>query len=308
MTRALLALLVLLAAVAVARGEDVPRLAEQRIVLRTIAGDIILALYPDIAPEHTKQLLKLAKLGVFDTTYFYRYEPGFVLQLSTAEERSPQKPLTAEQRAAIHPLRAEFSALKHRRGILSMAHEDNQPDSGATSFSIHLGDAPHLDGNYTVFGHVESGMDVVEELIKVPCNGNRPRFLLEVTKAEVANDPAALSRMNLAKAHALPPPPNEATASPSPSEIRGDLTDWGGGALAGGVMLMMSGGLVGVLFAKRLSPRVILSLHLITVLIGSFVLLMLLVPLARYYELLGMGLFFGLLGLLKLMGRFESPG
>ena len=70
---------------------------------------------------------------------------------------------------------------------------------------------------------------------------------------------------------------------------------------------MMSCGLVGFLFAKRLPLRMILSLHLVAVFIGGFVLLMLLVPIAHYYPVMGIGLFFSLLALLKLMGRFESP-
>jgi cyclophilin family peptidyl-prolyl cis-trans isomerase len=307
MKRAFLALMGLLVAAVTARAEEKPRVAEQRIVLRTVAGDIVLALYPDVAPGHVEQMLKLARLGVFDTTYFFRYDPGFVLQLSTAEERSAQKPLTAEQKAAIHPLKAEFNALKHRRGILSMAHQDNQPDSGETSFSILLGDAPHLDGNYTIFGHVESGMDVVEELIKVPCNGNRPLYRLDVTKAEVADYPAALDRMNLTKAHALTlPTSGPATPSPAPGE-RPNLADWDGGPMAFGTLLMMACGLVGFFFAKRLPPRIVFSLHLVSVFIGSFVLMMLLVPIAHFYPLMGIGVFFSFLGLLKIMGRFESP-
>jgi cyclophilin family peptidyl-prolyl cis-trans isomerase len=307
MRRAFLALLGLLAVAAAARGEEPPCVAEQRIVLRTVAGDIVLALYPEVAPGHVEQLLKLARLGVFDTTNFVRHEKDFVLQLSTAEDRSPNKPLTAEQKAAIHPLKAEFSAFKHRRGIVSMAHQDNQPDSGETSFSILLGDAPHLDGKYTIFGHVESGMDVVEELTKAPCNGNRPAIRLEVTKAEVADYPAALSRMNLTKAHALPLPQMAEEASRQVPAGKPDLADWDGGPMAFGTLLMMSCGLVGFLFAKRLPPRIILSLHLVTVFIGSFVLMMLLVPIAHFYPLMGIGVFFSFLGLLKLMGRFESP-
>jgi hypothetical protein len=188
-----------------------------------------------------------------------------------------------------------------------MAHQDNQPDSGETSFSILLGDAPHLDGNYTIFGHVESGMDVVEELIKVPCNGNRPLTRLEVTKAEVADYPSALGRMNLTKAHALAPPsPSPPAPVPTPEE-RPSLADWDGIPMAAGTLFMMACGLVGFFCAKRLSPRIILSLHLVSVFIGSFVLMSLLVPIAHYYPLMCMGVFFGFLGLLKLMGRFENP-
>jgi hypothetical protein len=150
-------------------------------------------------------------------------------------------------------------------------------------------------------------MDVVEELIKVPCNGNRPLYRLEVSKAEVAEYPAALDRMNLTKAHALALPTSGPVANPPAPGERPSLADWDGWPMAFGTLLMMASGLVGFFFAKRLSPRIILSLHLVSVFIGSFVLMMLLVPVAHYYPLMGIGVFFGFLGLLKLMGRFESP-
>jgi cyclophilin family peptidyl-prolyl cis-trans isomerase len=310
MKTALLAMAGLLALAPAAWGEDKPRLAPERIVLRTVAGDIVLALNPEIAPRTVEQMIHLARLGVFDTTHFVRYEPGFVLQLSMAADRSPQKPLTAEQAAAIHPLKAEFSQkLKHRRGILSLAHYDNQPDSGDTSFSILLGDAPHLDGQYTIFGHVESGMDVVEEMTKVAQQGTQPFHRLEVFRADVADYPEALAPMNLTKAHPVPDIPTPQAAAP-PATAMPDLDPqmWGDAVLAGGVLLAIAGSLVAVLFSKRLSPRVILSLHLITVLIGSFLILMLLVPVGWRFGAVAVGLFAGLLGLMKLMGRFESAG
>ncbi|HJT79047.1 MAG TPA: peptidylprolyl isomerase, partial [Gemmataceae bacterium] len=140
----------LLAAVLPARAEAPPRLAPERVVLRTVAGDVVLALYADVAPGHVHQILKLVRLGAYDGTHFCRIDPTFVAQISTAYDRL--SPLTPEQRAAIHPLKAEFSGLRHRRGTLSMARDDGKPDSAETSFSVLLADAPHLDGKYTVFG------------------------------------------------------------------------------------------------------------------------------------------------------------
>src|SRR5438309_9496606 len=104
-----------------AQAEDpaAPRVADERIVLRTVAGDIVLALYPEVAPQHVKHLLKLAEFGVYDTTHFFRIVPGFVLQVSSASERV--YPLGREQNALIRRLPAEFSKVPHRRGVLSMA-------------------------------------------------------------------------------------------------------------------------------------------------------------------------------------------
>src|ERR1700722_9470629 len=120
------------------------RVARERIVLHTVAGDVVLALYPDVAPRHVRQMLRLVQLGCYDGTHFSRVEPGFVIQLADVYQR--RQDLTREQAAAIHRVPAEFSkALKHGRGTLSMAHFDDDPDSAETSFSIVLSEQPHLD-------------------------------------------------------------------------------------------------------------------------------------------------------------------
>src|SRR5262249_8376418 len=174
------------------RADEPPRAGPERVVLHTAAGDIVLALYPDVAPRHVEQVLHLTRLGVYDTTHFYRVEPNFVVQVSTALDRT--EPLTAAQRAAVHPLPAEFARGGPRRGVLSMARQDNDPDSAETSFSILLADAPHLDGKYTVFGHVESGMDVVDEICRVPRNAkHQPLVRVEVQRAEAVDAAALLS-------------------------------------------------------------------------------------------------------------------
>ena len=100
------------------------------------------------------QFLRLARAGVYDSVYFYRVEQGFVAQTATADDR--EVPLTAAQRAIIRPIPLEASPVRHTRGVLSLAHGDD-PNSGETSFSILLADAPHLDGKYTIFGRLEGG-------------------------------------------------------------------------------------------------------------------------------------------------------
>lgn len=163
------------------------KLAKEYLLFHTVGGDILFALYPEVAPATVKQFLKLARLGVFDNTHFSRLEPGFVIQTSVAQDRLV--PLTSEQKQAIHPLPGEFSkTLKHTRGMISMGRDDGKPDSAETSFSIMLGNAPHLDGQYTIFGHVEAGLDVVARLEEMP-------------RAEGANHPA--TRLTILSAHVI---------------------------------------------------------------------------------------------------------
>jgi cyclophilin family peptidyl-prolyl cis-trans isomerase len=168
-----------------ARPEPPPTTAaDERIVLHTVAGDVVIALYPEVAPKTVEQMLTLARLGVLDTTHIGRVEPGFVLQILPAEDRLA--PLTDPQRAALRPVVGEFQTrVRHRKGSVSMARADD-PNSAVSSFSILLGDAPHLDGKYALFGHVVAGMDVVDRLAEVPrSTGTVPVTRLTVRYAEV---------------------------------------------------------------------------------------------------------------------------
>ena len=124
-----------------------------RVTIATTGGNFTVRLLPDIAPKTVAQFLRLVRGGVYDSVWFYRVEQNFVAQAATADDR--EVPLTAEQRALITPIALEVSELqRHRRGVLSLAHGDD-PNSGETSFSILLGDAPHLDGKFTIFGELE---------------------------------------------------------------------------------------------------------------------------------------------------------
>jgi cyclophilin family peptidyl-prolyl cis-trans isomerase len=275
---------------------DGPRKAPERVVFNTPAGDLVFTLYPDVAPRHVEHFLRLTAEGVYDSTHFGRLERGFVLQLFTAEDR--RVPLTERQRALLKPVGAEFSALPHRRGVLSMAHTDDDPDSGCSSFSILLGPAPHLDGKYTIFGEVEKGMDVVDELCKVPTDGNRPRVPLEVRKAVVLGTPSEMPEFKPVEAHPVPVPA-ELAAGPSGAALAPEL--------AGGLALIVACGVASFALANRVPGRVLLSLVLVNVLVGSFFLLILLTPAAQKSSILSIAVFAGMLATFKMMSRFESP-
>lgn len=121
----------------------------------TSAGKLRIALNPQLAPQNATQIYKLLKAGAFDGTPIDRYEPNFVLQISEAEKKvDGSGPLSSSVTSMLRRLPLETpTGTIHRKGSLSMAHYDN-PDTAVTSFSIMLGDAPHLDHKYTIIGSI----------------------------------------------------------------------------------------------------------------------------------------------------------
>ena len=140
-------------------------LAAFGVVLETDRGAITVDFYPDRAPNHVRNFLRLAAEGVFDGMAFHRVVPGFVIQTGHLPTRS--WPLTDRQHGVIETLEPEFSATPHVRGILSMARGDD-PASASTSFFICTDVATELDGLYTVFGVVVAGLDVVTAIESAP--------------------------------------------------------------------------------------------------------------------------------------------
>lgn len=144
---------------------DSPRLSDEAVIFRTDYGDMVVSFYPDQAPLHTKQILKLVSAGVYTKTLFFRTDKGYVTQVENYNTRST--PLDAKQLKLIEKIPAEFNSIPHRRGILSMARFDD-PNSAESSFSFVLGNASNLDGQYTVFGEVIQNIEVLDEIEKLP--------------------------------------------------------------------------------------------------------------------------------------------
>ena len=150
--------------------ETAANLARYRAVLVTSAGEITVEFFPDKAPEHVRNFLRLASTGVYDGTAFHRVVRGFVIQTGSLDTRGP---LTEKQQKLVRTLPPEFNDIEHTRGILSMARGDD-PASASTSFFIMTGDASTLDGKYTVFGRVVEGLDVVGTIEQAPVDGEKP--------------------------------------------------------------------------------------------------------------------------------------
>jgi peptidyl-prolyl cis-trans isomerase B (cyclophilin B) len=158
-------------------------MAQHCVTLQTEAGNIVIEMLPDSAPENARNFLNLSAIGALDTTTFSRIVKDFVIQggnLSTSEKWGLEllKRMT-------HKLPDEPSLIKHVRGIVSMARP-NEPNSAATSFFILVGDGSNLDGKFSAFGRVTSGMEVVDAINHAPTEGEKPSKPVHITKAIVA--------------------------------------------------------------------------------------------------------------------------
>jgi len=119
-------------------------------------GDVVIKLRPDIAPDHVERITELANSGFYDGVKFHRVIPGFM-----AQGGDPTG--TGSGGSHLPNLKAEFSTAPHVRGALSMART-NDPHSANSQFFIVFDDATFLDGQYTLWGEVESGMEYVDAL------------------------------------------------------------------------------------------------------------------------------------------------
>jgi peptidyl-prolyl cis-trans isomerase B (cyclophilin B) len=146
--------------------KEIASMKETTAVIHTKLGDIKLAFYPDLAPNHVESFITLSKKGFFDGTTFHRVVPGFVIQGGDPNTKDPDRSRHGMGGPG-YQIKAEFSDKRHKRGTLSMARSAD-PDSAGSQFFICVADAPFLDGKYTVFGEVTSGMDVVDKIIAQP--------------------------------------------------------------------------------------------------------------------------------------------
>ena len=147
-------------------------------------GGIITAeLYPDVAPQSVYNFISLANSGFYDGLIFHRVIPGFMIQGGCPEGTGMGGPgwhIKGEflQNGVVNPI-------KHTRGVISMARAMDPNSAGSQFFIMHQ-DAPHLDGGYAAFGHVVSGMDVVDEIAAVSTDWNdKPRTPVVMEKVEI---------------------------------------------------------------------------------------------------------------------------
>ena len=130
-------------------------------------GTIELELFPELAPKHCRNFDSLVWHGCYDSTAFHRVIPGFMIQGGDPNSKNKPKNTWGTGDPSQRKIPAEFNETKHVPGILSAART-NDPNSATSQFFICVADAPHLNGQYTVYGRVVSGMDVVNKIVNVP--------------------------------------------------------------------------------------------------------------------------------------------
>jgi len=132
-------------------------------IITTKFGDIKLEFYPEHAPKTVDNFKKLTKKGFYDGLIFHRIVPKFVIQGGDPNTRNLSNRGTWGTGGPGWNVKAEFNKNKHSRGALSMARSQD-PDSAGSQFFIVLKDSSFLDGQYTVFGKVALGMEIVDKI------------------------------------------------------------------------------------------------------------------------------------------------
>ena len=146
--------------------QEILNMEQTTAIIETKFGEITLRFFPEVAPNHVNSFIELARDGFYDGTTFHRIVPGFVIQGGDPNTKSNDRSRHGMGGPGFN-LKAEFSKLPHKRGTLSMARAAN-PDSAGSQFFICVADAPFLDAEYTVFGEVVKGMDVVDKIVSQP--------------------------------------------------------------------------------------------------------------------------------------------
>ena len=140
---------------------------EDTLILKLKDGDVTIALKPEVAPKHVEQIKALVRGGEYDNVAFHRVIDGFMAQTGDVEFGDLEDGFDARRvgtgGSSLGDLPAEFSQEKFVRGTVGMARSQS-PNSANSQFFIMFAPAPHLEGQYTVVGVVESGMDAVDRV------------------------------------------------------------------------------------------------------------------------------------------------
>lgn len=142
---------------------------ENTIILTLKDGEVVIALLPDVAPKHAERMKALARAKAYDNVCFHRVIDGFMAQTGDVENGNMEDNFNlgrAGTGGSDHPdLPAEFSKLPHDRGTIGAARSQN-PNSANSQFFINFKDNHFLNGQYTVYGRVVSGMEHVDRIMK----------------------------------------------------------------------------------------------------------------------------------------------
>jgi peptidyl-prolyl cis-trans isomerase B (cyclophilin B) len=146
----------------------------ERAILATSEGEMVLEFWPEVAPGHVENFKKLAKEGFYDGTCFHRVIKGFMIQGGDPLTKDDANKSRWGTGGPGYQIKAEFNDKPHVRGVLSMARS-NDPNSAGSQFFICHGDSRFLDKQYTAFGKLIKGDEVLEKIATNPTQpGDRP--------------------------------------------------------------------------------------------------------------------------------------
>jgi peptidyl-prolyl cis-trans isomerase B (cyclophilin B) len=150
-------------------------------VIRTSEGDMVVRFWNDAAPNTIENFKKLARSGFYDSTIFHRVVKGFMIQGGDPNSKDPAKENKYGEGGPGYKIKAEFNNHSHERGVISMAREPN-PDSAGSQFFICLAPVTRLDHQYTTFGKLSKGNDVLDKIGEAPVTRNSAGEMSKPTK------------------------------------------------------------------------------------------------------------------------------
>ena len=160
---------------------------ENTILMELKDGTVTIELLPDVAPKHAERMKELARIGAYDNVCFHRVIDGFMAQTGDVANGNMESGFNLRSAGTggsdLPNLPAEFSKLPHDRGTLGAARSAN-PDSANSQFFINFKDNHFLNGQYTVYGRVISGMEHVDAIVK----GEPPANPDRMVSVKVASD------------------------------------------------------------------------------------------------------------------------
>jgi cyclophilin family peptidyl-prolyl cis-trans isomerase len=161
---------------------------ENTIIMTLKDGDVIIELMPDVAPLHTARMKELARAGKYDNVAFHRVIDGFMAQTGDVEHANMEKDYNPGRAGTgssdLPDVNAEFSKVPHARGSLGAARSQN-PNSANSQFFINFKDNDFLNGQYTVYGQVTSGLEHVDAIMKGEPPANPDRMITVKVAADV---------------------------------------------------------------------------------------------------------------------------
>jgi len=173
MTKILLTLLLGMATLAAqeTKTEKAPNASNEVAVIKTSEGDMVVEFWTDAAPNTIENFKKLARSGFYSGTIFHRIVKGFMIQGGDPNSKDPAKENKYGEGGPGYKIKAEFNDHSHERGVISMAREPD-PDSAGSQFFICLAPVTRLDHQYTTFGKLIKGDDVLDKIGNTPVTRN----------------------------------------------------------------------------------------------------------------------------------------